>query len=52
MNEQGYKAYFEGAKYGDSCNVEWIRGWIRAERESRCGWYDERGNPSEFNKDK
>lgn len=44
--ETGFKAYFNGAKYSASTNLEWINGWSKAERESRCGWYDQYGEPN------
>ena len=43
---KGFEAYFQGAKYKGSCNSDWLRGWARAERESRCGWYDSVGRPN------
>lgn len=46
MEDKGFNEYFEGAKYTGSSNPDWIRGWTRAERESRCGWYDQQGRPN------
>lgn len=50
MFEQGYKAFFDRVSYNKNTNPEWLNGWTRAERESRCGWYDIQGKPSDFNK--
>jgi hypothetical protein len=44
--DEGFAAYFDGAKYSASTNLEWINGWSKAERESRCGWYDQYGEPN------
>ena len=48
----GFNAYFAKVKYHQNPNREWLNGWMRAERESRCGWYDKQGAPSAWNKAK
>jgi len=53
MEKQGFEDYFLNLGYKHSNNLSWLNGWTRAERESRCGWYDEIGRPnSDRNKDK
>ena len=43
MFDKGYEAYHQGIPYTFCKNVQWLNGWIKAERESRCGWYDRYG---------
>jgi hypothetical protein len=53
MEQQGFEDYYRNLSYKHSSNKFWIKGWNRAERESRCGWYDDIGRPNrERNKDK
>lgn len=41
----GFDNYFEGIDYNQGpTTVHWMNGWIRAERESRCGHFDRYGN--------
>jgi hypothetical protein len=43
---EGFDAYFEGKGYKDDSNVHWLNGWAKAERESRCGHFDQLGRPT------
>jgi hypothetical protein len=44
---QGFQDYFKGIRYNRTGNnPEWLDGWTAAERQSRCGWFDQWGNPN------
>ena len=46
MERLGYLDYFAGSPYNHSSNPAWINGWTKAERASKCGWYDINGRPN------
>jgi len=46
MYEEGFNAFFENKRYSESQNAEWLNGWTKAERESRCGWFLQNGEPN------